>query len=84
MRDGTSADLVSIGISDVTADGHLTLYGSVADSASSWVPSHTVLLIASPRWRLDLTAKLSLDANTQVHIDPDMTVFDQFTASDVG
>lgn len=57
---------------DDTGEGYLTLYGSTATSASVWKPSQTVLLIANPGWRIDRTAKLSLNANSQLHIDPNM------------
>jgi hypothetical protein len=71
-KKGITAELISIGIFDDTAEGYLTLYGSVSTSASTWTPSQTVLLIANPGWRIDRTAKLSLNANTQLHIDPNM------------
>lgn len=71
-KNGSSSDLISIGIFDDTSEGYLTLYGSVSESASSWQPSHTVLLIANPGWRIDKTAKLTLNANTQVHVNPNM------------
>ncbi|KAF1971037.1 hypothetical protein BU23DRAFT_537230 [Bimuria novae-zelandiae CBS 107.79] len=71
-KNGTTSDLISIGIFDNTADGYLTLYGSVSESASTWQPSHTVLLIANPGWRIDRTAKLSLNANTHLHVNPNM------------
>jgi len=71
-KNGTTSKLVSIGVFDNTAEAYLTLYGSVSNSASTWLPSHTVLLIASPGWRIDRTAKLSLNANTQLYIDPNM------------
>ncbi|KAF2646241.1 hypothetical protein P280DRAFT_502865 [Massarina eburnea CBS 473.64] len=72
MKDGNTSDLISVGIFDETADAFLTLYGSLSNSASSWTPSHTVLLIANPSWKIDRAAKLSFNANTQLYIDPDM------------
>ncbi|OAL05306.1 hypothetical protein IQ06DRAFT_361531 [Phaeosphaeriaceae sp. SRC1lsM3a] len=70
-RNGTTSDLISLGIFDDTADATLTLYSRLADSASSFQPSHTVLLISCPGWRIDRTAKLTLNANSRIDIDPD-------------
>lgn len=71
-KNAATSELITVGVLDDTAQGTLTLYGSASNSASAWQPSHTVLLIANPGWRIDRTAKLSLNANTQLHIDPDM------------
>ena len=71
-KNGNTSDRISIGIFDGTADGYLTLYGSVSESASTWQPCHTVLLIANPGWYIDRTAKLSLNANTQLYVNPNM------------
>lgn len=71
-KDGTVSELTTVRIFDETAEGTLTLYGSVSTSASTWQPSHTILLIAHPGWHIDRTAKLSLTANSQIHIDPNM------------
>ncbi|KAH7384318.1 hypothetical protein DE146DRAFT_622816 [Phaeosphaeria sp. MPI-PUGE-AT-0046c] len=71
-RNGTTSDLISLGIFDDTADATLTLYSRVADSASSFQPSHTILLISCPGWRIDKTAKLTLNANSRIDIDPDL------------
>ncbi|KAF2681655.1 hypothetical protein K458DRAFT_77332 [Lentithecium fluviatile CBS 122367] len=69
-KNGTTSELTTVGIFDDTTEAQLTLYGPVSNSASSWTPSQTVLLVANPGWRIDRTAKLSLNANTQLHIDP--------------
>jgi len=71
-RNGTTGELVSIGIFDNTSDATLTLYSSLCASASILTPSHTVLLLSNPGWRIDKTAKLSLNANSRVDIDPDL------------
>ncbi|KAJ4290447.1 hypothetical protein N0V90_010663 [Kalmusia sp. IMI 367209] len=71
-KNGTTSELISIGIFDDTSEAYLTLYGSVSMSASTWQPCCTILLIANPGWRIDTIAKLSLNANTQIHIDPNM------------
>lgn len=60
-----------MGIFDDTADATLTLYASLCKSATSFQPSKTILLISSPGWRIERTAKLSLNANSRIDIDPD-------------
>ena len=50
----------------------MTLYAELCDSASIFQPSKTVLLISNPGWRIEKTAKLSLNANSRVDIDPDI------------
>jgi hypothetical protein len=69
-RNGTTSDLITAVVLDDSHEGYLTLYGSVSASASLWKPYETVLLIADPGWRIDKSAKLSLNANTQIFIDP--------------
>jgi len=71
-RNGTTSELISLGIFDDTADACLTLYSALCDSASSFTPSKTILLISNPGWRIEKTAKLSLNANSRIDIDPDM------------
>jgi hypothetical protein len=71
-RNGTTSELLSLGIFDDTSDGLLTLYSSLCDSASLFTPSKTVLLISNPGWRIDKTAKLTLSGNSRVDVDPDM------------
>ena len=71
-RNGTTSELLTLGIFDDTADASLTLYAGLCDSASSLQPSKTVLLISNPGWRIEKTAKLSLNANSRVDIDPDV------------
>lgn len=39
-------------------------------SASTWKPSHTILLLTCPGWRVERKAYLSLTGNTLVDIDP--------------
>lgn len=71
-RNGTTSELLTLGIFDDTADASLTLYSGLCDSASSLQPSKTVLLISNPGWRIEKTAKLSLNANSRVDIDSDI------------
>jgi hypothetical protein len=69
-RNSTTSELISLGIFDDTADASLTLYGGLCDSASVFQPSKTVLLLSNPGWRIEKTAKLSLNANSRIDIDP--------------
>ncbi|KAL5412027.1 hypothetical protein PMIN03_004500 [Paraphaeosphaeria minitans] len=69
-KNGSTSDLITAVVLDDSSEGYLTLYGSVSGSASLWKPYETVLLIADPGWRIDKTAKVSLNANTKVFIDP--------------
>ncbi|KAH9877719.1 hypothetical protein J1614_002936 [Plenodomus biglobosus] len=71
-RNGTTSTVISLGIFDNTADATLTLYSSLCSSAFYLTPSHSILLISNPGWRIDKTAKLSLNANSRVDIDPDL------------
>ncbi|KAI4651985.1 hypothetical protein J4E93_002182 [Alternaria ventricosa] len=71
-RNSTTSELITLGIFDDTSDGLLTLYSSMCDLASLFVPSETVLLISNPGWRIDKMAKLTISGNSRVDIDPDM------------
>ncbi|ORY19497.1 hypothetical protein BCR34DRAFT_620953 [Clohesyomyces aquaticus] len=71
-KNGTTSEFIGIGVFDDTGEATLTLYGVACNSASSWKPSHTVLLITNPGWKIDRVAKLSLSANTRVDVDPDI------------
>jgi hypothetical protein len=71
-RNGTTSELISLGIFDDTSDGLLTLYSSMCDSASLFVPSKTVLLISNPGWRIEKMAKPTLSGNSRIDVDPDM------------
>ncbi|EMD65088.1 hypothetical protein GGP41_003735 [Bipolaris sorokiniana] len=71
-RNGTTSELISLGIFDDTADGLLTLYSSMCDSASLFTPFNAILLISNPSWRIDRMAKLTITSGSRVDIDPDM------------
>jgi hypothetical protein len=71
-RNGTTSELLSLGIFDDTADASLTLYGPLSDSAALFTPSQTILLISNPGWRIEKTAKLSLNGNSRLDIDPNI------------
>lgn len=70
-RNGTTSELLTLGIFDDTADATLTLYSGLCESVTSFQPSRTVLLISNPGWRIERIAKLSLNANSRIDIDPD-------------
>jgi hypothetical protein len=70
-KNGTTSELVSLSIFDDTADATLTLYGCLCASVSLLQPSTSILLISSPGWRIDKTAKLTLNATSRLDIDPD-------------
>ncbi|KAH6179386.1 hypothetical protein HBI68_042830 [Parastagonospora nodorum] len=72
-RNGTTSTLVSLAIFDATASASLTLYAPLCSSASSFTPSKTILLISNPGWRIDKTAKLTLNATSRLDIDPDLS-----------
>ncbi|KAF1829693.1 hypothetical protein BDW02DRAFT_509332 [Decorospora gaudefroyi] len=71
-RNGTTSELLCLGIFDDTSDGVLTLYDSLCDSAATFTPSKTILLISNPGWRIERTAKLTLTGNSRIDVDPDM------------
>ena len=71
-RNGTTSEVISVGVFDDTADASLSLYGGLCDSASLLQPSQTILLIWNPGWRIDKSVKLFLNSNSRVDINPDM------------
>lgn len=71
-RNGTTSSLLSLGIFDATADASLTLYAPLCSSATTFTPSKTILLISNPGWRIDKSAKLTLNATSRLDIDPDL------------
>lgn len=71
-RNATTSELISLSIFDSTASASLTLYAPLCASASSFIPSRTILLISNPGWRIEKTAKLSLNGNSRLDIDPDI------------
>jgi hypothetical protein len=71
-RNGSTSELLTLGVFDDTADASLTLYSELCDSASTLKPSKTVLLVSNPGWRIDKMATIWLNANSRVDIDPDV------------
>lgn len=72
-RNSTTSELITVGIFDNTADAQITLYAPLCDSAAAFHPSQTILLISNPGWRIEKTAKLSLNGNSRIDIDPDLS-----------
>ncbi|KAF2199677.1 hypothetical protein GQ43DRAFT_375678 [Delitschia confertaspora ATCC 74209] len=70
-KKGGECENVHVGIFDDTAEATLTLWGPMTASVSSWRPSHTILLISNPGWKIDRKTWLSLNANTRIDIDPE-------------
>ncbi|KAF2489649.1 hypothetical protein BU16DRAFT_575344 [Lophium mytilinum] len=68
-----TTERINVGLFDDTAEATLTLWGSTTASAAPWQPSHTVLLITNPGWRIDRRAWISVTANTHVDVDPSIT-----------
>ncbi|KAF2276361.1 uncharacterized protein EI97DRAFT_398063 [Westerdykella ornata] len=71
-KSGRSYEMINIRVFDDTAEAVLTLYDIVCHSASNWQPSHTILLISEPKWSIDNIAKLSVNANTRIDVNPHM------------
>ena len=71
-RNGTTSELISVGIFDDTSDGLLTLYSSMCDSAPLFTPYKTILLLSNPGWRISKIAKLTIMSSSRIDVDPDM------------
>ncbi|KAK7908413.1 hypothetical protein PG985_015716 [Apiospora marii] len=71
----TPQGLVEVGIFDETATSVLTLWGAQTDSAQSWRPSRTTLLISSPSYRRrgheDEIMSIGIKYSTMIEVDPD-------------
>jgi hypothetical protein len=63
-------DLISINVFDDTADAQLTLWGPQCLTSSSWKPSHTILLLTNPGWRISSRVWLSITSTTIIDVDP--------------
>lgn len=64
---------MNVNVFDDTAEASLTLWELPTASASYWKPSHTILLITNPGWRIDRKAWISLTSETLVNVDPCMS-----------
>ncbi|KAI4715534.1 hypothetical protein E4T48_08277 [Aureobasidium sp. EXF-10727] len=69
-KDGTTADLVKVGVMDDTSEAVLSLWGVTSTSAMDWQPSHTALLISSPGLNVSHQTWLALTSNTFIDVNP--------------
>ncbi|MCJ1432732.1 hypothetical protein MMC27_002089 [Xylographa pallens] len=71
-KKGNPIEKVDVNVFDDTSQATLTLWNHVTDSAASWRPSHTILLITSAAFRDGGKPGISMTSTTQVEVDPDM------------
>ncbi|KAF2432419.1 hypothetical protein EJ08DRAFT_131912 [Tothia fuscella] len=71
-KKNVSSELISVNVFDDTSDATLTLWDTAIASATTWKPSHTILLITNPGWRIDKRAYINCTANTLIDVDPTM------------
>ncbi|KAF2087803.1 hypothetical protein K490DRAFT_65082 [Saccharata proteae CBS 121410] len=72
-KDGSEVDKVEVHVFDNTAEGTLTLWAATTTSAAQWKPSHTVLLLTSPAYRIrGSRAYLSFKSESHTDVDPVM------------
>lgn len=69
-KDGTTAELVKVGVMDDTSEAILSLWGVTSTSPMGWQPSQTALLITSPSLNVSHQSWLALTSNTFVDVDP--------------
>ncbi|MCJ1381859.1 hypothetical protein MMC17_004971 [Xylographa soralifera] len=71
-KKGNPIEKVDVNVFDDTFQATLTLWNHMTDSAASWRPSHTILLITSAAFRDGGRPGISMTSSTQVEVDPDM------------
>ncbi|KAI4723919.1 hypothetical protein E4T49_08340 [Aureobasidium sp. EXF-10728] len=69
-KDGTTADLVKVGVMDDTSEAVLSLWGVTSASPMDWQPSQTALLISSPGLNVSHQVWLALTSNTFIDVNP--------------
>ncbi|MCJ1398080.1 hypothetical protein MMC11_001277 [Xylographa trunciseda] len=69
-KKGNPIEKVDINVFDDTFQATLTLWNHVTTSATSWKPSHTILLITSAAFRDGGRPGISMTSSTQVEVDP--------------
>jgi hypothetical protein len=69
-KDGTTAELVKVGVMDDTSEAILSLWGVTSTSPIGWQPSKTALLITSPSLNVSHQNWLALTSNTFIDVDP--------------
>ena len=71
-KKGKPATMVEIKVFDETFEASITLWNGMCSSASSWTPSSTVLLLTRPGFRSDYSARVTINNDTFVEVDPEM------------
>ncbi|MCJ1391895.1 hypothetical protein MMC18_004762 [Xylographa bjoerkii] len=71
-KKGNPLEKVDVNVFDDTSQATLTLWNHVIDSAASWRPSHTILLITSAAFRDGARPSISMTSITHVEVDPNM------------
>lgn len=71
-KKGKQLEMVNVNVFDDTAEITLTLWPRAASSASSWTPSHTILLLTKPGFKDDRRPTITLERKTHVDVDPCM------------
>ena len=71
-KKGNPIEKVDINVFDDTYCAALTIWNHMIYSVSAWKPSHTILLISNASFREGGKPTLTLNAATQVDIDPQM------------
>ncbi|KAL9129416.1 MAG: hypothetical protein Q9217_002121 [Psora testacea] len=72
-KKGNRAEKVEIRVFDDTAESMLTLWGCICSSAAAWEPSHTVLLISYPEFKVDRRPTILMKNGTYIEVDPLVT-----------
>ncbi|KAK6006186.1 hypothetical protein QM012_006596 [Aureobasidium pullulans] len=69
-KDGTTTDLVKVGVMDDTSEAILSLWGVASTTPTDWQPSQTALLISSPSLNVSHQTWLALTSSTFIDVDP--------------
>jgi hypothetical protein len=72
-KGGGETDLLEVLLFDHTGEVRLTLWNDIIDSAKSWQPGKTILLISNPAYRVGYSGKgsIGLQHSTMIDVDPD-------------
>jgi hypothetical protein len=70
---GGECELVDVVLFDHTSEARLTVWNEMIESAKSWKPGETVLLISNPGYRVKFNGKgdLGIVAGTMVDVEPE-------------
>ncbi|KAG9941433.1 hypothetical protein KCU85_g9589, partial [Aureobasidium melanogenum] len=79
-KDGTTADLVKVGVMDDTGEAILSLWGVASTTSVEWQPSQTALLISSPSLNVSHQTWLALTSSTFIDVDPSIPEADRLRA----